>query len=94
MLAHNIVSLGVGVGMLRGLLVRAKLLFAIVDLMSVNGTAFRPRDVHVRVACETLTGVFWEEEEGHQEVCPFLLRRDASDIEFLTCWPTLILRTT
>jgi len=34
------------VGMLRGLLERAILLFAIVDLTSVNGTAFR----QVRVA--------------------------------------------
>eukprot|EP00962_Isochrysis_galbana_P052835 scaffold24286_cov111-Isochrysis_galbana.AAC.4 len=39
--------------MLRGLLERAKLLFAIVDLTSVNGTAFR----QVCVACETHTGV-------------------------------------
>jgi len=29
-------------------------LFSIVDMMSVNGAAFR----QVRVACETLTGVF------------------------------------
>eukprot|EP00962_Isochrysis_galbana_P047132 scaffold19172_cov129-Isochrysis_galbana.AAC.1 len=38
MLVHTV---SLGVGMLRGLLERAKLLFAIVDLMSVNGTAFR-----------------------------------------------------
>jgi len=36
-LAHT-VSLGVGV--LRGLLERAKLLFSIVDMMSVNGAAY------------------------------------------------------
>jgi hypothetical protein len=51
MLVHT-VSLGAGV--LRALLERAKLLFSIVDMMSVNGAAFR----QVRVACETLTGVF------------------------------------
>eukprot|EP00962_Isochrysis_galbana_P045174 scaffold17712_cov111-Isochrysis_galbana.AAC.7 len=51
MLAHT-VSLCDGV--LRGLLERAKSLFAIVDLMSVNGTAFR----QVRAACEIHTGVF------------------------------------
>eukprot|EP00962_Isochrysis_galbana_P032929 scaffold10938_cov123-Isochrysis_galbana.AAC.4 len=51
MLAHTV---SLCVGMLRGLLERAKVLFAIVDLMSVNGTAFR----QVRVACETHTGVF------------------------------------
>eukprot|EP00962_Isochrysis_galbana_P044586 scaffold17350_cov103-Isochrysis_galbana.AAC.1 len=45
MLAHTV---SLGVGMLRGFLERAKLLFAIVDLMSVNGTAFR----QLRVACE------------------------------------------
>eukprot|EP00962_Isochrysis_galbana_P019569 scaffold5697_cov102-Isochrysis_galbana.AAC.2 len=50
MLAHTV---SLGVGMLRGLLERAKLLFAIVDLMSVNGTAFR----QFLVACETHTGV-------------------------------------
>eukprot|EP00962_Isochrysis_galbana_P019838 scaffold5781_cov124-Isochrysis_galbana.AAC.8 len=50
MLAHTV---SLGVGMLRGLLERAILLFAIVDLTSVNGTAFR----QVRVACETHTGV-------------------------------------
>eukprot|EP00962_Isochrysis_galbana_P049734 scaffold21234_cov95-Isochrysis_galbana.AAC.1 len=50
MLVHT-VSLGAGV--LRALLERAKLLFSIVDMMSVNGAAFR----QVRVACETLTGV-------------------------------------
>eukprot|EP00962_Isochrysis_galbana_P004551 scaffold1242_cov123-Isochrysis_galbana.AAC.4 len=49
-LAHTV---WLGVGMLRGLLERAKLLFAIVDLMSVNGAAFR----QLRVACETHTGV-------------------------------------
>eukprot|EP00962_Isochrysis_galbana_P003773 scaffold1054_cov116-Isochrysis_galbana.AAC.25 len=52
--AYRLVSVSLGVGMLRGLLERAKLLFAIVDLMSVNGTAFR----QLRVACETHTGVF------------------------------------
>jgi len=51
MLAHTV---SLCVGMLRGLLERAKLSFAIVDLTSVNGTAFR----QVRVACETHTGVF------------------------------------
>eukprot|EP00962_Isochrysis_galbana_P010254 scaffold2832_cov119-Isochrysis_galbana.AAC.1 len=51
MLVHT-VSLGAGV--LRALLERAKLLFSIVDMMSVNGAAFR----QVRVACETLTRVF------------------------------------
>jgi len=51
MLVHT-VSLDAGV--LRALLERAKLLFSIVDMMSVNGAAFR----QVRVACETLTGVF------------------------------------
>eukprot|EP00962_Isochrysis_galbana_P025401 scaffold7825_cov128-Isochrysis_galbana.AAC.4 len=51
MLMHT-VSLGAGV--LRALLERARLLFSIVDMMSVNGAAFR----QVRVACETLTGVF------------------------------------
>eukprot|EP00962_Isochrysis_galbana_P033917 scaffold11426_cov139-Isochrysis_galbana.AAC.1 len=51
MLAHTV---SLGVGMLRGLLERAILLFSIVDLMSVNGAAFR----QVRVACETHTGVF------------------------------------
>eukprot|EP00962_Isochrysis_galbana_P032043 scaffold10488_cov121-Isochrysis_galbana.AAC.6 len=50
MLAHTV---SLGVGMLRVLLERAKLLFAIVDLMSVNGTAFR----QLRIACETHTGV-------------------------------------
>eukprot|EP00962_Isochrysis_galbana_P020169 scaffold5890_cov110-Isochrysis_galbana.AAC.9 len=50
MLVHT-VSLGAGV--LRALLERAKLLFSVVDMMSVNGAAFR----QVRVACETLTGV-------------------------------------
>eukprot|EP00962_Isochrysis_galbana_P041196 scaffold15055_cov121-Isochrysis_galbana.AAC.4 len=45
-LAHTV---SLGVGMLRGLLERAKLLFSIVDLMSVNGAAFR----QLRVACET-----------------------------------------
>eukprot|EP00962_Isochrysis_galbana_P061243 scaffold36304_cov121-Isochrysis_galbana.AAC.6 len=49
-LAHTV---SLGVGMLRGLLERAKLLFTIVDLMSVNGAAFR----QLRVACETHTGV-------------------------------------
>eukprot|EP00962_Isochrysis_galbana_P051070 scaffold22420_cov124-Isochrysis_galbana.AAC.1 len=48
MLAHTV---SLGVGTLRGLLERAKLLFSIVDLMSVNGTAFR----QLRVACETHT---------------------------------------
>eukprot|EP00962_Isochrysis_galbana_P026717 scaffold8307_cov119-Isochrysis_galbana.AAC.15 len=51
MLAHTV---SLGVGMLRGLLERAILLFSIVDLTSVNGAAFR----QVRVACETHTGVF------------------------------------
>eukprot|EP00962_Isochrysis_galbana_P014407 scaffold4127_cov124-Isochrysis_galbana.AAC.5 len=51
MLAHTV---SLCVGMLRGLLERAKVLFAIVDLMLVNGTAFR----QVCVACETHTGVF------------------------------------
>eukprot|EP00962_Isochrysis_galbana_P012870 scaffold3653_cov111-Isochrysis_galbana.AAC.1 len=46
MLAHTV---SLGVGMLRGLLERAILLFSIVDMMSVNGAAFR----QVRVACET-----------------------------------------
>eukprot|EP00962_Isochrysis_galbana_P045303 scaffold17793_cov131-Isochrysis_galbana.AAC.8 len=53
MLMHT-VSLGAGV--LRALLERAKLLFSIVDMASVNGAAFR----QVRVACETHTGVFWQ----------------------------------
>eukprot|EP00962_Isochrysis_galbana_P010342 scaffold2860_cov106-Isochrysis_galbana.AAC.3 len=48
-LAHTV---SLGVGMLRGLLERAKLLFSIVDLVSVNGAAFR----QLRVACETHTG--------------------------------------
>jgi len=47
-------TVSLGVGMLRGLLERAKLLLAIVDLVSVNGTACR----QLRVACETHTGVF------------------------------------
>eukprot|EP00962_Isochrysis_galbana_P025580 scaffold7906_cov118-Isochrysis_galbana.AAC.1 len=51
MLAHTV---SLGVGMLRGLLERAILLFSIVDLMSVNGAAFR----QLRVASETHTGVF------------------------------------
>eukprot|EP00962_Isochrysis_galbana_P052881 scaffold24349_cov111-Isochrysis_galbana.AAC.1 len=50
MLAHTV---SLCAGMLRGLLERAILLFAIVDLTSVIGTAFRL----VRVACETHTGV-------------------------------------
>jgi len=47
MLAHTI---SLGVGMLSGLLERAKLLFAIVDLISVNvnGTSFRSRARRVR----------------------------------------------
>eukprot|EP00962_Isochrysis_galbana_P036991 scaffold12862_cov116-Isochrysis_galbana.AAC.10 len=52
MLAHTV---SLGVGMLRGLLERAMLLFSIVDMTSVNGAAFR----QVRVACETHTGVFF-----------------------------------
>eukprot|EP00962_Isochrysis_galbana_P014686 scaffold4204_cov140-Isochrysis_galbana.AAC.9 len=52
MLAHTVSLCD---GMLRGLLERAKLLFAIVDLTSVNGTAFR----QVRVACETHTQEFF-----------------------------------
>eukprot|EP00962_Isochrysis_galbana_P004001 scaffold1114_cov124-Isochrysis_galbana.AAC.1 len=53
-LAHT-VSVSLGVGMLRGLLERAKLLFAIVDLMSVNGTAFRSRARRVRNPHRSLT---------------------------------------
>jgi len=55
-LAHTV---SLGVGMLRGLLERAKLLFPIVDMMSVNGAAFR----QLRVACETHTGVFCSQKQ-------------------------------
>eukprot|EP00962_Isochrysis_galbana_P014384 scaffold4121_cov104-Isochrysis_galbana.AAC.1 len=76
MLMHT-VSLGAGV--LRALLERAKLLFSIVDMMSVNGAAFR----QVRVACETLTGVFLAEPKAKERMemkknrgCDTLLLRE------------------
>eukprot|EP00962_Isochrysis_galbana_P031999 scaffold10474_cov122-Isochrysis_galbana.AAC.6 len=60
MLAHTV---SLGVGMLRGLLERAILLFCVVDMTSVNGAAFRqngaPRTAGGPMTCDGRWLIFW-----------------------------------